>query len=126
MGSKAAKIMNTDRLNFLVLTLIISFGLSVQLKAEEASTVEAKVKLEKTPPSTSSRLLGMSVTGNKESPRSLTIVPWRDPLMDGKAPEITPVWQPSLGLLDPDSYRRDINLFIRHRNFRNSIQNANQ
>ena len=63
----------------------------------------------------SSRILGMSVTGNKESPRSLTIVPWRSPSMDGKIPEVSPVWQPTLGLLDPDSYRRDINLFLKHR-----------
>jgi len=63
----------------------------------------------------SSQILGMNVTGNKESPRSLTIVPWRSPLMDGQSPEIAPYWQPALGLLEPESYRRDINLFLHHR-----------
>lgn len=68
-----------------------------------------------------SQLLGMSVTGNKESPRSLTIVPWRDPDMNGKSPTILPVWQPTLNLLDPESYRRNVNIFLKQRR-----QNANQ
>ena len=63
----------------------------------------------------------MNVTGNKESPRSLTIVPWRTPQMNGESPEITSYWQPSLSLLEPEAYRRDVNLFLKHRQ-----QNANQ
>ncbi|RLC99032.1 MAG: hypothetical protein DRI46_10215 [Chloroflexi bacterium] len=69
----------------------------------------------------SKAVLGMDVTGNKESPRSLTIVPWRTPQMDGESVKITPYWQPTLSFLDPESYRRDVNLFLKHRQ-----QNANQ
>jgi len=69
--------------------------------------------------SNTSNILGMSVTGNKESPRSLTIIPWRDPEMNGESAQITPVWQPNLGLLDPVSYRRDIKLFLEHRGVEN-------
>ncbi len=65
--------------------------------------------------SNSPQILGMSVTGNKESPRSLIIVPWRSPLLDGQSSDITSVWQPNLKLLDPASYRRDINLFLKQR-----------
>ncbi len=72
-------------------------------------------------PSRATAILGMDVTGNKESPRSLTIVPWRTPQMNGESPEITPYWQPTLRLLDPESYRRDVNLFLKYRQ-----KNANQ
>jgi len=61
------------------------------------------------------RILGMSVTGNKESPRSLIIVPWRSPLLNGDTSEIKSVWQPKLKLLDPVSYRRNINLYLKQR-----------
>ena len=85
--------------------LIIITLLSSAIIAEEKDKKSSK----------SSQILGMSVTGNKESPRSLTIVPWRTPLMNGKSPMITPVWRPTLGLLDPDAYRRDVKLFLRMR-----------
>ncbi len=62
-----------------------------------------------------SNMLGMSVIGNKESPRTLTIVPWREPTMNGESPNIKPVWQPVLQLLEPEAYRRDINLFLEQR-----------
>ena len=88
--------------------------------AQQSSTEDNKKQQ-----SRSTTLLGMSVTGNKESPRSLTIVPWRDPLMNGKSPEITPVWQPNLKLLDPDAYRRDVKLFLKFRKQRQTTQNAN-
>jgi len=64
---------------------------------------------------TSKQMLGLSVIGNQESPRVLTIVPWRQPLADGNIPEITPTWTPRMNLLDPDAFRRDINLFLHQR-----------
>ncbi|MCP4414659.1 MAG: hypothetical protein GY808_19050 [Gammaproteobacteria bacterium] len=107
----------------LVEMCVVQTGLLPSTLAQESS--------EKKPVSTSSQpgvkssgttaILGMNVTGNKESPRSLTIVPWRTPQMNGESPEITPYWQPTLSLLDPESYRRDVNLFLKHRQ-----QNANQ
>jgi hypothetical protein len=82
--------------------------------------VNSELMAAETPPEKANKtaLLGMSVTGNKESPKSLTIVPWRSPSMKGDSPEISPVWQPSLKLLEPSAYRRDINLFLiqRHKN----------
>ncbi len=57
-------------------------------------------------------MLGISIVGNKESPRVLTIVPWRQPLANGADPEVTQIWQPDLNLLDSDAYRRDIELFL--------------
>jgi hypothetical protein len=104
----------------LVLLTSIGFSQEPSAKIEDKQTKQVSKNS-----SQSSTLLGMSVTGNKESPRSLTIVPWRDPLMDGKTPEILPVWQPNLKLLDPDAYRRDIRLFLKFRKQRLTLKNAN-
>ncbi len=75
-------------------------------------------------------ILGISIIGNKESPRVLTIVPWRQPLADGIEPEVIPIWKPELKLLAPDSYIRDIDLFLGQRQLRlekidKQFQNAN-
>ena len=93
----------------LVISTLFNFiALNSEIMAAETSPEKAN----------KTTLLGMSVTGNKESPKSLTIVPWRSPSMIGDSPEISPVWQPSLRLLEPSAYRRDINLFLiqRHKN----------
>jgi len=76
-------------------------------------------------------MLGISIVGNKESPRVLTIVPWRQPLADGIEPEVIPIWKPELKLLAPDSYIRDIDLFLGQRQLRlkkieQQFKNANQ
>lgn len=103
----------------LIIYLLIGLLFSSTNMAQETKETEDNSKkatpIVKQKSSASSAILGMSVIGNKESPRSLTIVPWRDPIMDSKTPKIQAVWQPNLDLLDPDSYRREINLFLKHR-----------
>ncbi len=68
--------------------------------------------------SDSDSMLGISIIGNKESPRVLTIVPWRQPQIDGAQPEVIPIWKPELQLLAPEAYIRDIDLFLAQRELR--------
>ncbi len=96
----------------LFLYLCICMMLSISVAAKEAGTKKSNVE--------NSSMLGMSVTGNSESPRSLTIVPWREPIKNGKLPMIHSVWQPELGLLEPESYRRDIKMFLEQRKLKNN------
>lgn len=63
-------------------------------------------------------ILGISIVGNKESPRVLTIVPWRQPLANGEDPKVIQIWSPEMNLLDPDAFRRDIDLFLSQRDQR--------
>lgn len=95
--------------------LLILLTSSLTSYAQSTNTTEQSESEKPVETSRSSTILGMSVTGNKESPRSLTIIPWRDPLMDGKDAEISPVWRPQLTLIDPDSYKRDVRLFLQQR-----------
>ena len=60
-------------------------------------------------------ILGMNVRGNKESPMSLNIVPWRSADHQQLDPEVLPGWQPRLVLLQPEAYRREVNAFLRAR-----------
>ena len=79
----------------------------------------------------SADMLGMNVRGNKESPLTLTIVPWRSAEHNQQDPEIRPGWQPQLQLLQPAAYRRNINAFLISRKSRLAArteggQNENQ
>ncbi len=72
----------------------------------------------------SDSMLGISIVGNKESPRVLTIVPWRQPLANGADPDVIQIWKPDLILLDPEAYRRDIDLFLNQRKARNNASGS--
>lgn len=98
---------------------IIVFCMICSVHIISASETNGKNKSNANKPNisegSSSRILGMSVTGNKESPRSLIIVPWRNPVLDDKEPQINTVWTPKLNLLDPESYRRGLKHYLNHR-----------
>ena len=90
------------------LTLILAgLLLTVQVQAQEDDSTSEAVKADQT-----GQILGMNVRGNKESPLTLTIVPWRSAEHNLKDPEIRPGWTPQLKLLQPAAYRRNINAFL--------------
>jgi hypothetical protein len=73
-------------------------------------------------PGRAGEILGMNVRGNKESPLTLTIVPWRSAEHNQQDPEIRPGWSPQLKLLQPAAYRRSINAFLISRKVRSPAQ----
>jgi hypothetical protein len=101
--------MQQFKLSSLFLATCICLCLSAQVQAQEAQAQEKK------PATEQSTMLGMNVLANKESPRSLTIVPWRESTLIGKSLLLEPIWQPKLKLLQPKIYRREINVFLKHR-----------
>ncbi|MBT8450166.1 MAG: hypothetical protein KJO69_10775 [Gammaproteobacteria bacterium] len=85
-------------------------------EVEVTSNKTEETKANATQPRINTNLvLGMNVRGNKESPLSLTIVPWRSAEHSTKDPEIMAAWRPELGLLQPEAYRRNINAFLKSR-----------
>ena len=111
---------------------------SASLIAGETETVETNQAEQPKPAAkteepriNTSLVLGMNVRGNKESPLSLTIVPWRSADHDTKDPQIMAAWRPELGLLQPEAYRRNINAFLKSRRLQaagnaSGTQNENQ
>ena len=106
-----------------VLWLIASLAI-VTINAAESSDdpadsapEQADVVAEETTTQTNKNwgILGMNVRGNKESPMSLNIVPWRSADHQQLDPEVRPGWQPKLVLLQPGAYRREVNAFLRAR-----------
>jgi hypothetical protein len=76
----------------------------------------------------SGAMLGINVVGSKEAPKVLTIVPWRMPPKLTSEPAIEPVWNPVPEAIDPDSFRRNLQLFERARGKEGGedSENANQ
>ena len=122
------------RLVLLCLSFVVA---SLPITAQEVKRVqeEQENKQENTAPQQvavqANEMLGMNVRGNKESPLTLTIVPWRSAAHNKIDPEIRPGWRPQLKLLQPEAYRRNINAFLKSRKARMTAnseggQNENQ
>jgi len=99
---------------FIFSSLLMS--LTMLSAAEDESIEIAEKAPEQQVATRSSSMLGMNVRANKESALTLTIVPWRSAQHKQLDPEISPVWQPNMELLQPKAYRREINAFLRTRN----------
>ena len=76
----------------------------------------------------SKTMLGINVTGSKEAPKVLTIVPWRMPSKLASKPNIEPVWTPVPQPIDPEAFRRSLQLFeqTREKEDGTDAENANQ
>ena len=90
-----------------------------EVVAQDNNTENTSTQKNETPAAepriNTSLVLGMNVRGNKESPLSLTIVPWRSADHNTSDPQIMAAWRPELGLLQPEAYRRNINAFLKSR-----------
>ena len=107
----------TYRLIFTVAMLLL-FSPSVYLaedKEESEETKKSDIETKQAPLNKESKILGMNVRGNKESPLRLNIVPWRTPSHQRLAPKVIRGWQPELKLLQPAAYRREIRAFLQAR-----------
>ena len=92
-------------------------SMSAEEEAAETKDTEQQQAPETKPETVNKNwgILGMNVRGNKESPMSLNIVPWRSADHQQLDPEVRPGWQPRLVLLQPEAYRREVNAFLRAR-----------
>jgi hypothetical protein len=55
--------------------------------------------------------LGMNVTGNKELPNMLYIIPWQEKQADISEPQIRPMLREIFEPLDPDTFNRKLKLY---------------
>ena len=53
-------------------------------------------------------VLGMNVTGNKEAPNLLYIIPWKDNANDNSAPEINRLMDEVYSTVDPDVFEKEV------------------
>lgn len=67
-------------------------------------------------------VLGLTVKVNKETPRVLTIVPWRLPEKDANTPDVRPTWQPAPTPISPKLLHRELEIFHQ----RHKTRNVNQ
>lgn len=56
-------------------------------------------------------VLGMNVSGNKEAPNILYIIPWKDNTGDATPPEVTRLMDEIFSTVDPDVYEKEVLFF---------------
>ncbi len=56
-------------------------------------------------------VLGMNVSGNKEAPNILYIIPWKDNADDATPPEVTRLMDEIYSTVDPDVYEKEVLFF---------------
>jgi len=56
-------------------------------------------------------VLGMNVTGNKEAPNLLYIIPWKDNSNDDLAPEINRLMDEVYSTVDPDVFEKEVGFY---------------
>lgn len=56
-------------------------------------------------------VLGMNVSGNKEAPNILYIIPWKDNNADATPPEVTRLMDEIYSTVDPDVYQKEVLFF---------------
>ncbi len=56
-------------------------------------------------------VLGMNVSGNKEAPNILYIIPWKESSNDVTPPEVTRLMDEIYSTVDPDVYDKEVFFF---------------
>jgi len=69
-------------------------------------------------------VLGMNVSGNKEAPNLLYIIPWKDTSMDAAPPEIYRLMDEIYSTVDPDVFEKEV-VFYEQLTATNSSDSSN-
>jgi hypothetical protein len=72
--------------------------------ASVMSVTAAEVEIEEA-------VLGMNVSGNKEAPNILYIIPWKSNFDDATPPEVTRLMDEIYSTVDPDVYDKEVLFF---------------
>jgi len=83
------------------LIAVVSFDSSC---AEEVKEAVKEAVIEET-------VLGMNVSGNKEAPNILYIIPWKDSSDNSTPPEVTRLMDEVYSTVDPDVYQKEVQFY---------------
>lgn len=89
-------------------------GLSLCLFSLTMNAEEAKAGLEESSKSVTKieeTVLGMNVSGNKEAPNLLYIIPWKEIDTDANPPEIYRLMDEVYSTVDPDVFEKEVNFY---------------
>lgn len=56
-------------------------------------------------------VLGMNISGNKEAPNILYIIPWKENTADATPPEVSRLMDDIFSTVDPDVYEKEVIFF---------------
>ena len=83
--------------------VLISVSLMLILHVGYVSSAQP-VEIEET-------VLGMNVSGNKEAPNILYIIPWKENTDDATPPEVSRLMDEIYSTIDPDVYEKEVLFF---------------
>lgn len=119
--------MKLKQIVFFVISWLLAGSIYCQQQTETQNTSkktdgQTKPKAE---PEIAEAVLGMNVSGNKESPNVLYIVPWKGADSAGKLPEISPLVDEVFAPIDPLVFSKKVK-FYRQLTEKQSSQNKSE
>ena len=88
---------------FFFIVGLVSFN-TFSADENSAKQIVGQSKIEET-------VLGMNVSGNKEAPNLLYIIPWKDSAEHQKPPEINRLMDEVFSTVDPDVYEKELGFY---------------
>lgn len=96
---------------------LIGLGLStpfvyseeIEAKLETSATTEVVQQVKSS--AIEETVLGMNVSGNKEAPNILYIIPWKDSSDNSTPPEVTRLMDEVFSTVDPDVYEKEVRFY---------------
>jgi len=102
--------------DLLVATLLLNLTATPSLAAEKTDNNEAlpdkdEIKSKPQKKAIQETVLGMNVSGNKEAPNLLYIIPWKDNSDNSKPPEVYRLMDEIYSTVDPDVFEKEVVFF---------------
>ncbi|PCI71553.1 MAG: hypothetical protein COB38_05550 [Gammaproteobacteria bacterium] len=116
-------IIHRQKLVKILFFITVGFLSSNSFSADEntAKQVIEQSKIEET--KIEETVLGMNVSGNKEAPNLLYIIPWKDSAEHQKPPEINRLMDEVFSTVDPDVYEKELGFYQQLAKVNSSILN---
>ncbi len=87
--------------------LLLATLFSSEIGAAEDQSAESKVTKSKTT-EIKETVLGMNVSGNKEAPNLLYIIPWKEISTEANPPEVYRLMDEIYSTVDPDVFEKEV------------------
>jgi len=97
-----------------IFTVALVASNSFSAEQNSAKPIVGKTKIEETKieeTKIEETVLGMNVSGNKEAPNLLYIIPWKDSSEHQKPPEINRLMDEVFSTVDPDVYEKELGFY---------------
>ncbi len=111
INSLSKMIKKSPAIGLLLVSITCMTLVAEEAKQEEQKQDEQKKQTETSKNTIEESVLGMNVSGNRELPNVLYIIPWKGSFTGGKLPEITSLIDEVYEPVDPDVFAKQVDFY---------------